>query len=302
MRSQEFFCTFAPDFGQRTMKRDTLHDIFLFLGALSTFFLTACISDSQWNGIEFYRVEKQERLNETPMEDADEEEAEKDTLQDEFASLHEGAKREMDVKVDMQFMRQDQEVNEQVCKLINGQLIEILLHQSSELTADEAVAQYIEDVKGEFRSDEVADIYYDHLTGRAEYGKKQVVNYRLEEEVFNGGAHPCTVTTILRFDTSTGRMIVLDDICPITKQNLLKDLLLRKLMKDQQVRTMDELRQKGILEMTDMFISNNFALREDSIEFLYNEYDIAPYAYGAFTICLGYDETKEVLNFQTLKP
>ena len=97
-------------------------------------------------------------------------------------------------------------------------------------------------------------------------------------------------------------MIVLDDICPITKQNLLKDLLLRKLMKDQQVRTMDELRQKGILEMTDMFISNNFALREDSIEFLYNEYDIAPYAYGAFTICLGYDETKEVLNFQTLKP
>ena len=286
------------------MKRDTLHYTFLFLGALYTLLFMACTSKSQWNDIEFYRVEKQEQLSESPLDDADGEQMEeKDTVRDEFAQFSLGEKREMDVKVDMQFLKSDKDTNERVCRLINGQLIEILLHQSSELSADEAVAQYIEDVRGEFHSDEVADIYHDRLTGRAEYGMKQVINYRLEEEVFNGGAHPCIVTTILRFNTKTGEMITPDDLCPITTKNQLKEMLLRRLMENQHVRSLDELHKKGILEMTDMFVSNNIALREDSIEFYYNEYDIAPYANGTFAICLGYDEAKEVMNVaQTVNP
>ena len=303
-RSKEFFCTFAPDFGKRTMKRYTLHYIFQFLGAIFTLLFVACASESQWNDIEFYKVEKQEQLSESPLDDTDEENTEdEDSVEDKFTQLHTGLKREMDVKVDMQFLKSDKDTNERVCQLINAQLIEILLHQSSELSADEAVAQYIDDVKGEFHSDEVADIYRDHLTGRAEYGMGQVINYRLVEEAFNGGAHPCIVTTILRFNTKTGEMITADNLFPATKKDQLKEMLLRRLMENQHVRSLDELHKKGILEMTDMFVSNNIALREDSIEFHYNEYDIAPYSYGTFTICLGYDEAKEVMNAdQTVKP
>ena len=67
-------------------------------------------------------------------------------------------------------------------------------------------------------------------------------------------------------------------------------------MKDQNAHSLEELHKKGILEMTDMFISNNFALREDSIEFYYNEYDIAPYASGACTICVSYEDVKDVIS------
>ena len=97
-------------------------------------------------------------------------------------------KRELDVKVDMQFLKPENGANEKVCNLINGHLMELLLKQSSELSVDEAVAEYIEDVKSEFHGDEVANVYYDHLTGRAEYGKENVINYRLIEDVFTGGA------------------------------------------------------------------------------------------------------------------
>lgn len=286
------------------MKRYTLHYISLFLGALSTILFAACAFESQWNDIEFYHVEKQERLDESSLDNEDKENAEDgDLMQNEFAQLHTNPKREMDVKVDMQFLKSNKETSERVCQLINSQLIEILLHQSSELSADEAVAQYIEDVKGEFHGDEVADIYHDHLTGRAEYGMEQVINYRLVEEAFNGGAHPCIVTTILRFNTKTGEMITLDNLCPITKKNQLKEMLLHRLMENLHIRSLGELHKKGILEMTDMFVSNNIALRKDSIEFHYNEYDIAPYAYGTFTICLGYEEVQEVMNVvQTVKP
>ncbi len=270
------------------MKRYITHDIFVFLGALISLILIGCNSSTQWNDLEFYNVEKLEQLTESPIETNEED-------SDAFAQLHKKENREMDVKVDMQFLKSDNMANERVCKLINDQLVEILLKQSSELTVDEAVAQYIEDVKKEFHGDEVASIYYDHLTGRAEYGRENIINYRLVEDVFMGGAHPCTITTILRFNAMTGEFIALENLFPYPQQQELQELLLEKLMKMNQARSLEDLHKRGILEMSDMFISNNFALREDSIEFYYNEYDIAPYAYGAFSICLSYEEVQKLM-------
>lgn len=269
------------------MKRYIIRDRFVFLGALISLFFAGCNSSTQWNDLEFYNVEKLEQLTESPLDTEEDSDA--------FASLHKPENREMDVKVDMQFLKSGNQANERVCKLINDQLVEILLKQSSEMTVDEAVAQYIEDVKKEFHGDEVASIYYDHLTGRAEYGRENIINYRLVEDVFMGGAHPCTITTILRFNAMTGEFIALENLFPYPQQRRLQELLLEKLMKMNQARSLEDLHQKGILEMSDMFISNNFALREDSIEFYYNEYDIAPYAYGSFSICLSYDEVQELM-------
>ena len=280
---------FAPDFEIWTMKRHIILYIELFLGTCFALLFIGCTSNKEWQNIEFYNVEKMEQLTEKPLDD------EEDSVG--LGQLHDANEsREMDVKVDMQFMKSENVANEKVCNLINGQLIELLLKQSSELSIDEAIAQYIEDVKTEFHGDEVANVYHDHLIGRAEYGIENVINYRLLEDVFTGGAHPCKLTTILRFNTQTGEFITLDNVFPTINRPQLQDILLEKLMKDQNVHSLDELHQKGILEMTDMFISNNFALREDSIEFHYNEYDIAPYAYGACTICVSYDDVKDIIS------
>ena len=270
------------------MKRHIAHYIYLFLGVSFTIFVMACNSNKDWQNIEFYNVEKMEQLTEKPLDN------EEDSTG--FESLHKMEEREMDVKVDMQFMKAENVSSEKVCNLINGHLIELLLMQSSDLSVDDAIAQYIEDVKAEFHGDDVANVYHDHLTGRAEYGMENVINYRLLEDVFTGGAHPSKLTTILRFDTQTGDFITLDQVFPTINQSKLQDILLAKLMKDQNAHSLEELHKKGILEMTDMFISNNFALREDSIEFYYNEYDIAPYASGACTICVSYEDVKDVIS------
>ena len=270
------------------MKKYIIHDIFAFLGAWISLFIVGCTSGTQWNDLEFYNVEKLEQLKEAPLKTDEEDD-------DAFAQLHKKESREMDVKVDMQFLKSGNQANEQVCKLINDQLVEMLLNQSSEMTVDEAVAQYIEDVKKEFHGDEVANIYYDHLTGRAEYGYENIINYRLVEDVFMGGAHPCTITTILRFNAMTGEFIPLEGLFTYPQQKQLQELLLERLMKMNQARSLEDLHKKGILEMSDMFISKNFALRADSLEFYYNEYDIAPYAYGSFSICLSYEDVKDLM-------
>lgn len=251
------------------------------------FVCIACTPGTKWNNLDFYAVQHQEVLTE------------KDSLADEddgFQALRDKSPREMDVRVDMQFIKSGNAMNDSVCRRINTMIIEMLLKQPGEQSADKAVKQYIELMKAEFRGDPVVKTYYDHLTGRAEYGFEDIINYRLEEEVFTGGAHPCTITTILRFNALTGDFISLANVFPLEKQTSLKLLLQDKLMADNGVSTLEALHSKGYLEMMDMFVSSNFALREDSIEFYYNVYDIAPYVYGPTAICLSYEEAEPLMN------
>lgn len=269
------------------MKRHITYYTYLFLGILLYLSVNACDTDKGQHEISFYKVEKMEKMTEKPIESEEDE--------TELKPLH-LENREMDVKVKMQFLKTENDGKKKICKLINDQLVEVLLKQSSEQNADDAVSQYIEEVKKDFRSNEVASIYHDYLDGIAEYGMKNVINYRLFEDIFTGGAHPCKQTTILRFNTQTGEFITLDAVFPTINHPQLQNLLLAKLMKDLNVHSINELHKMGVLEMTDMFISNNFALRDDSIEFYYNEYDIAPYAFGAHTICVSYDDVKDIIS------
>lgn len=280
--------TFAPNLTESVMKNPLIHHIVGGCGILMALLMAACQSNSPKDELTFYAIEAQENLKEPPLDSVDSDDA--------FAELHAQEERELDVKVNMEFVKSDNEQKTKVCKLINDQLIELLLKQSSDQAIEEALAQYIEAAKEEFHSDNIANIYYDHLKGNAEHGMKDVINYRLVEDTFMGGAHPCRLTTILRFNTQTGEFIPLDDVFSTIHQHALQDTLLHKLMADNGVRTLQGLQKKGFLEMSDMFVSHNFALRDDSIEFYYNEYDIAPYAYGPTTICLSYDQVKDIVN------
>ena len=45
-----------------------------------------------------------------------------------------------------------------------------------------------------------------------------------------------------------------------------------------------------------MFISNNFILGKEKISFIYNVYEIAPYAFGEIVIDITYEELKDLLK------
>jgi hypothetical protein len=262
------------------MEKDCrMYHLFVGMALAATLFLTACTSRQESKLLSFYDVNRTEKLS-VPFDEEGKE----------FAKLRDLDAREMEIKVDMPFAKAVKADYEKSAEKINSQLMEMLLKKSGSLTTEEAVEKFMQDVKNEFKREKVISIYYKHLKGYAEFGMENVLNYRLEEEEFTGGAHPYTTTTILRFNMMTGDFISLDQICPLAKRKELKEMLLAKLMKDNHVSTMEELNQLGILEMTDMFVSKNFSLGEDSIEFYYNEYDIAPYAYGPCTIRLGYED------------
>lgn len=265
-----------------------LHILFLFASIATLITMASCSTGGKWNDIEFFDVEKLEQLTEKPEIDEN----------DEVAVLRDSDDRTLDVKVDMQFMKSENDENENVCQLINEQLVEMVLGQPRDISIDEAVELYIASKKDEFHADDILPSMHDYLTGRAEYGMKNIINYRVSEDIYTGGAHPLCVTTIYTFDALTGEYLNLEKVFPSVFHEELKEKLTQKLMENNCAASIEELKEKGILDMTDMFVSPNYALRADSVEFFYNPYDIAPYAFGPSVICLSYESIR---NITTIK-
>jgi hypothetical protein len=65
---------------------------------------------------------------------------------------------------------------------------------------------------------------------------------------------------------------------------------------DESIKTLEDLHNKGILQLTNMYIPDNFLLGKDKIQFLFNRYDIAPYAAGEIILEVPYEEIGHCLN------
>ena len=137
---------------------------------------------------------------------------------------------------------------------------------------------------------------YCDVKGRTVTGYKGYVSYIMTREEYYGGAHPSTVSTIACFDPATGAEITLKDIFKEGYEETLATRLIDRLLKDNNVSTIDELCNKGYSLDIDFFITNNFILGNDSMTFLYNRYEIAPYAMGDILISLDNKTLKEIMK------
>lgn len=138
---------------------------------------------------------------------------------------------------------------------------------------------------------------YDIIGATAQVGYKECITYIAVHEEYNGGAHPNTFVNITNFDSGSGDEITLNDIFKEGYEEQLITFLTEQLMKETNAATIEELHEKGFLFFdTEMFVSNNFILGEDNITFLYNRYEIAPYAYGEISLTLDYTTLKDIMK------
>jgi hypothetical protein len=138
---------------------------------------------------------------------------------------------------------------------------------------------------------------YCDIVGKTIRGYKGYINYIVNREEYYGGAHPYTYHIILNIDPTTGTEITFYDIFKEGCEETLTAMLLDKLMKHANASTMDELHEKGYLYLdTGLFISQNFLLGNDSVTFLYNRYEIAPYALGDIKLTLDYRTLKDIMK------
>ena len=52
-----------------------------------------------------------------------------------------------------------------------------------------------------------------------------------------------------------------------------------------------------LIDQSEMYIPENFLLKEDGVEFLYNQYEIFPYAHGPSFITLPYSDLSKYMLY-----
>lgn len=151
----------------------------------------------------------------------------------------------------------------------------------------------------EDRYDEKRKKWYEYsytIQTKVETGLNDAIVYRIDSEVYEGGAHSIKQQQIINFNAENGKPIKLTDLFVKGYEYPLEDLLLEQLYRHTHAHSLDELHDKGYLLTMDIFIPKNFVLGEDGITFVYNPYEIAPYETGNTELTLSYSDLEKLLK------
>lgn len=135
--------------------------------------------------------------------------------------------------------------------------------------------------------------HYD-LKTRTEQNADTIINYIAEQDTYDGGAHGLFIKSVMNFSTKSGKLVTLDNVLLPGYNTRLNEILLEKLLKQTHSNDIGELRTKGYLYSMDMCPSQFYLINSTGITFIYNQYEIAPYAVGITELKLTWDELKDV--------
>ena len=176
---------------------------------------------------------------------------------------------------------------------------------------DAVCKEYIDTKKGEYTSllpegltiEEAGNEYFwlknDHtysINSEVIAGYKGYINYIINFFEFAGGAHPSSWCTILNFDPNNGQEIVLDDFMKENYESVLLPFIKAGIAKHFEKETFEEVVEEGLLFEEEIPLASNFIIGAEDITFIYNRYDIAPYAAGEISVSIPLFEIKEILK------
>ena len=168
---------------------------------------------------------------------------------------------------------------------------------SIEALVDSFVRRYTADYLAEY-----GPLYRTDKEHASAYQVKYLVNTRFEESTdnivthiadiytFGGGAHGIRQTLVLNIDTEKAKIIRLADILSEDGEERAKNTVVKKMAKQFDVKTRDELEAKDIFSNTDVYLPENFILSGKTITFIYGEDEIAPHEIGEIRVEMNREE------------
>ena len=168
---------------------------------------------------------------------------------------------------------------------------------------DSFIISYVNDYKRDyaplFRGDrEHRDSYnltYDCRT-YVQNHRGGIVCYIARSTMYGGGEHSVTSTIAKNIEVKTGKVITAADVFAEGFEQPLADLIVKKLCKLQDVKTLKELQEKGFFVDIEPYASDNFILGDGEITFIYVDSEIAPHEAGEIRVTLNDDELESVVK------
>lgn len=187
----------------------------------------------------------------------------------------------------------------ELAKSLAAVLRDSVLHKPGRATVRETMAAFADSIEAEWKTElaeryepeseynEMLQYYHTVEGSPAEGGNDSILSYQATTDCYLGGAHGSYYVRYFNFDKKSGKLLNISDIVPADKEMLVLMAMEEQLCEDWDAKDLADLQEKtGITMLGNLYLTNNFLLRGDSIEFLFNQYEIAPYAAGLISVTL----------------
>jgi hypothetical protein len=129
------------------------------------------------------------------------------------------------------------------------------------------------------------------------YQDDAVISFRLDEELYTGGAHGLSTSLLVSYGLEHGDRLSMADLFLEQRAARLNELGEQRLRQEREIAPGRSLSDAGFDFQGDRFrLSSNFAVADQAVLFHYNAYDIAPYALGPTTLVLKAAEIRDCLR------
>jgi len=134
------------------------------------------------------------------------------------------------------------------------------------------------------------------LDGRVMGIVRGIMSYGVERYVYNGGAHGSNFRMFCNYDVETGKPVAEADFFVDDYEAALTDLLLECMIaQNDEIALIADLQEAGY-NVDEIHPNGNFYLAEEGVTYVFNPYDIAPYALGETEILLPWERLTDLLR------
>ena len=187
------------------------------------------------------------------------------------------------------------EVRQSINKTIVSQAFDL---EGGEGTLEETAIRYRENLIDEYMNENAVlengvRSWEDRLGGAFQKKYKNYLNYLVSYYSFRGGAHGIQTLSNIVFDAKTGEQVHEADLftpgyeAPVAQ-------LLRLAVKSTMEEEDPELMQ--LVNLEQVVPNGNFSVHEDGVEWLFQPYEVGPYALGIVSATLSWDELKPFMK------
>ena len=184
------------------------------------------------------------------------------------------------------------------------------------LAPKEAVERYTADYLGAYkdlekdfeadmaRADEDTPVgawysYYEMSSNQVRYNSNGLLSFTVQFENYTGGAHGAHAYNHFVLDANTGERIQEEDIYGEDYQELLAEILVHAITRDNDLSDPKELENIGFFSVDEIYPNNNFYVDDQGITYTFNEYEVAAYVVGPVHVHLSFDEVSVLLKPDT---
>jgi len=187
------------------------------------------------------------------------------------------------------------EIRQSINKAIVAQAFDL---EGGDGTLEETAIRYRENLIDEYMNENAVlengvRSWEDRLTGAFQAKYKNYMNYLVSYYSFRGGAHGIQTLSQIVFDAKTGEQVHEADLFAPGYEEPVAQLL-RLAVKSAMEQEDPELMQ--LVNLEEVRPNGNFSLHEDGVEWLFQPYEVGPYALGIVSATLTWEDLRPFMK------